>query len=97
MYILILHSVLDTKMGLAPMENNIKRTKHIRARRHRSEGLPNDKSEISTVTKFIANVAKKKPSLDLQLLEQNRPSVVLLQSRLCSRGRTCLSAGICLV
>ena len=38
-----------------------------------------------------------KPFLDLQCLQRNRLSAVLLQSWLCSRGRTCLSAGICLV
>jgi len=36
----------------------------------------------------VPNVAKKKPFLDLQCLQRNRPSAVLLQSWLCSRGRT---------
>ena len=48
----ILRSVLATKMKQALMENNIKRKKHIRARRNSSEGLPNDMCEISAVTKF---------------------------------------------
>ena len=52
--------------------------------------------EISAVTK-LANVAKKQPLLDLQCLQRNRPSAVLLQTQVCSRGRTCLSAGTCLV
>ena len=34
------------------MENNIKRKKHIQARRNSSEGLPNDMCEKSAVTKF---------------------------------------------
>ena len=38
----------------------------------------------------FANVVKKKPLLDLQCLQRNHPSVVLLQTRLCSRGRICL-------
>ena len=88
-----MRSVLATKTRQAPTENNIKRTKHIRARRDSSEGLPNDMREMSPVT----NVAKKKPLLDLQCLQRNIPSVVLLRTRLCSRGRTCLSAGTCLV
>ena len=45
----------------------------------------------------FANVVKKKPLLDLQRLQRNHPSVVLLQTRLCSRGRTCLLAETCLV
>ena len=47
----ILRSVLATKTRQAPTENNIKRTKHIRARRNNSEGLPNDMREISAVIK----------------------------------------------
>ena len=82
-----MRSVLAKKTRQAPTENNIKRTKHIRARRDSSEGLPND----------VANVAKKKPLLDLQRLQRSIPSAVLLRARLCSRGRTCLSAGTCLV
>ena len=69
----------------------------IRARSYSSEGLPNDMREVSAVTKCSYNIAKKKPFLDLQCLQRNRPSAVLLQSWLCSRGRTCLSAGTCLV
>ena len=67
---------------------------HIRARKYSSEGLPNDMCEISAVTKFTAN---KKPLLDLQRLQHNRPSAVQLQSRLYSIGRTCFSAGTCLI
>jgi len=67
---------------------------HIRARKYSSEGLPNDMCEISAVTKFTAN---KKPLLDLQRLQHNRPSAVQLQSWLYSIGRTCLSAGTCLI
>ena len=48
----MLRSVLATKTRQALTENNIKRKKHIRARRHSSEGLPNDMREISAVTKF---------------------------------------------
>ena len=48
----ILRSVLATKTRQALTENNITRTKHIRARRNISEGLPNDMCEISAVTKF---------------------------------------------
>ena len=43
----------------------------------------------------LANVVKKQPLLDLQRLQRNHPSAVLLQTRVCSRGRTCLSAGTC--
>ena len=39
----ILRFVLATKTRQALTENNIKRKKHIRARRNSSEGLPNDK------------------------------------------------------
>ena len=39
---LILCFVLAMKTRQAPTENNIKRTKNIWARRHSSEGLPND-------------------------------------------------------
>ena len=38
----ILCSLLATKMRQAPTENNIERTKHIRARRNSSEGLLNE-------------------------------------------------------
>ena len=31
---------------------DVKHTQHIQARRHSSDGLPNDMCEISTVTKF---------------------------------------------
>ena len=88
--------VLATKMRQVPTENNIKCTKHIRAGRQSSKGLPNDISEISVVTNLVS-VAKKKLFLDLQYSQRNRPSAVLLQRWLCSRGRTCLSAGTCLV
>ena len=44
-----MRSVVATKTRQALTENNIKRTKHIQARRNSSEGLPN---EISAVTKF---------------------------------------------
>ena len=46
-----MRSVLATKTRQTSTENNIKRTKHIRARRNNSEGLPNDMREISAVTK----------------------------------------------
>ena len=89
--------VLATKTRQVLTENNIKCKKHIRARRNSSKGLPNDMCEISAVTR-LANVVKKQPLLDLQRLQWNRPSAVLLQTpRLCSRGRICLSAGTCLV
>ena len=52
--------------------------------------------EVSAVTK-LANVAKKQLLLDLQCLQRNHPSAVLLQTQVCSRGRTCLSAGTSLV
>ena len=45
-------AVLATKTRQAPTDNNIKRTKHIRARSHSSEGLPNNMREVSAaVTK----------------------------------------------
>ena len=46
-----MRSVLATKTRQALTENNIKCTKHIRARRNSSEGLLNDMCEISAVTK----------------------------------------------
>ena len=78
----ILHSVLTTKMRQAPMENNIKHTKHIRAKRNSSEGLLNDMWNICS-DKILT---KKKPLLDLQRLQWYHPSAVLLQTQLCSRG-----------
>ena len=49
----ILRSVLAMKTRQALMENNIKRTKHIRARRRKSsKGLLNNMCEISALTKF---------------------------------------------
>ena len=48
--------------------------------------------EISAVIN-LANVAMKKLLWDLQCLQRNHPSAVLLQTQVCSRGRTCLSAG----
>ena len=51
-----MRSVLATKTEQAVTESNIKRTKHIQARRNSSKGLLNDMCEISAVT---ANVAKK--------------------------------------
>ena len=50
----ILRSVLATKTRPAPTENNIKRTKHIQARRNSSKGLP---SEISAVIKLRSEKA----------------------------------------
>ena len=47
-----MRSVVATKTRQALTENNIKRTKHIQARRNSSEGLPNEMCEISAVTKF---------------------------------------------
>ena len=47
-----MRSVLATKTRQALTEKNIKRTKHIQARRNSSEGLPNEMCEISAVTKF---------------------------------------------
>ena len=91
-----MRSVLATKTRQALTENTIKRTKHIRARRNSSERLPNDMCEICAVTN-LANVAKKQPLLDLKHLQRNHPSAVLLQTWICCRGRTCLSAGTCLV
>ena len=49
---LILLSVLATKMRQELTENNIKRTKHIRATKNSSEGLQSNMWEISAVTKF---------------------------------------------
>ena len=92
----ILRSVLATKMRQALMENKIKCTKHIRARRKSSEGLPNDSVKYLQWENF-AYVAKKQPLLDLQCLQRNHPSAVLLQTWVWSTGRTCLSAGTCLV
>ena len=62
---LILRSVLATKTRQVPTENNIKCTKHIRARRHSSKGCQ------TTWLKYpqwqnLASVAKKKPFLNLQ-------------------------------
>ena len=91
-----LRSELATNTRQALTENNIKCRKHIRARRNSSVGLPNYMCEISAVTKK-ANVAEKQPLLDLQRLQQNHPSAVSLQTQVCSRSRTCLSAGSCLV
>ena len=42
-----MHSVVAMKTRQALTENNIKRTKHIKARRNRSKGLPNDMCETS--------------------------------------------------
>ena len=52
-----MHSVLATKTRPAPTENNIKRTKHIQARRNSSEGLPSDICEISAVIKLRSEKA----------------------------------------
>ena len=92
-----MRSVIATKQALT--ENTIKRTKYIRARRNSSKRFPNEMCEISvlTVVTNLANVAKKQPLLDLKRLQRNHPSVVLLQTWICCRGRTCLSAGTCLV
>ena len=49
---LILRSVLATKTRQVLTENNIKRTKHIQARRNSSKELLNDMCKISAVTKF---------------------------------------------
>ena len=47
-----MRSVVATKTRQVLTENNIKRTKHIQARRNSSEGLLNEMCEISAVTKF---------------------------------------------
>ena len=86
-----MRSVVATKTRQALTENNIKRTKHIQARRNSSEGLPNEMCEISAVTKFSLRSEKAA----VQRLQRNHPSAVLLQTRVCSRGGTCLSAGTC--
>ena len=83
-----MHSVLAMKTRQALTENNIKRKKHIRARRNSSKGLPNDTCEISN----LANIAKKQPLLDLQHLHWNHSSAVLLQTQVCCIGRTCFSS-----
>ena len=93
---LILCSALAMVTRQELTENNIKCTKHIWARKDSSKRLLNDMCEISAVIN-LANVAMKKLLLDLQCLQRNHPSAVLLQTQLCSRGRTCLSAGTCLV
>ena len=87
--------ILATKTRKVLTENNIKRKKHIQATRNSSEGLPSDMCEIPAVTN--ANIAKKEPLLDLQRLQRNHSSAVLLQTWVCPRGGTCLSAGTCLV
>ena len=69
------------KTRQVPTENNIKHTKHIRARRHSSKGLPNNSSELSySWWQNLANVAKKKLFLDLQCLQWNHSSAFLLQT-----------------
>ena len=93
---LILWTVLATKTRQVLTENNIKCPKHIRTRRNSSEELPNDMCEVSAVTNLV-NIAKKRPVLDLQCLQRNHHSAVLLQTWVCCIGRTCLSAGTFLV
>ena len=92
----ILRSVLGMKMRQTLTENNIKRKKHIRVRRNSSKGLPKNTCKISAV-KNLANVVKKQPLLDLQHLQRNHPSAVLLQTQVCCICRTCLSTGTCLI
>ena len=85
----ILHSVLITKTRQALTENNTKRTKHIQARRNSSKGLPNDMCKISAVTKFSWR-GEKAATFGFAMLAAE--PAVLLQTRVCSRSRTCLSA-----
>ena len=89
---LILCFVLAMKTRQVPTENNIN---HIRAKRNSSKGLPNEYCEMQWQN--FANIEKKKQLLDLQCLQQNHSSAVLLQTQLCSISRTCIFGGTCLV
>ena len=54
-------------------------------------------SNIKHTKQNLVYIAKEKQLLDLQHLQQSRSSAVMLQTQFRSRGRTCLSAGTCLV
>ena len=68
--------------------DNIKHTK--------TRQLPRE-NNIKHTKQNLVHIAKKKQLLDLQRLQRNCSSVVMLQTKFCSRGRTFLSAGTCLV